>query len=278
MTDSQEPASGSAPSLQSMSNAGSTPAAPADSNDEDEHAFAYTPMGDDTDPAPAIPAWAPATPVPVLTGEVIDPPRRHGGGRPRALDQFHSEVEARPAQGDRPAVAGRRLTKRDALMDALGSGYPVSASCRYAGINEETFYSAQRSDPEFADQVARVRARTHLVALANIQRAMASDWRAADRFLQLSDPNLFGDRLNINSVQRIEIVTTLVSAVERALDSIDLDPEIRLRIAEAVGDRVAEAMGEPTEGEARATPTEETTAIVPRRLGSGDQQGNVAPR
>lgn len=115
------------------------------------------------------------------------------------------------------------------------------------------------------------------MALANIQRAMASDWRAADRFLQLSDPNLFGDRLNINSVQRIEIVTTLVSAVERALDSIDLDPEIRLRIAEAVGDRVAEAMGEQAEGEARATPAEETTAIVPRRLGSGDQQGTVAP-
>ena len=160
-------------------------------------------------------------------------------------------------------------------MDALGSGYPVSASCRYAGISEETFYAAQRTDPEFADQVARVRARTHLVALANIQRAMASDWRAADRFLQLSDPNLFGDRLNINSVQRIEIVTTLVSAVERALDSIDLDPTIRLRIAEAIGDGVTSAMGESAEGEAGTSPAAETTAIIPRRLGSGDQQGPV---
>jgi len=233
-----------------------------------------------------VPSWAPvvgASAVPVLTGEVIDPPRRHGGGRPNALDQFHSEVEARPASGERgaanyrPAVEGRRLTKRDALMDALGSGYPVSASCRYAGVSEETFYAAQRSDPEFSDQVARVRARTHLVALANIQRAMTSDWRAADRFLQLSDPNLFGDRLNINSIQRIEIVTTLVTALQEAVDSVIPDPETRLRLAEAVGARIAEAMGEPSAEATGPAPGTETATVESRGLGGDDQPGSVAP-
>lgn len=227
-----------------------------------------------------IPFWAPnltASAVPVLTGEVIDPPRTRTG-RPNALDQWHSDVEAQPATGNRPAIAARTLTRRDALMDALRSGLPVSAACEYAGVDDSTFYHAQRSDPEFHQQIARVRRRTHLIALGQLQRASNDDWRAADRFLQLSDPNLFGDRLNIKSQHRVEIVTVILSAIQEAVDRTIPDPEVRLRLAEAIGDGVAAAMGEPREGPSGQETESEDSTAESGDMGSPDQPGQVETR
>lgn len=230
--------------------------------------------------SPIVPSWAPdlgAPSVPVLVGEVIDPPT-HRTGRPYGLDAWHSDIPARAAIGNRPAVQARTLTKRDAVMDALASGLPVSAACEYAGVDDSTFYHEQNRNPEFRQQVARVRRRSHLVALTQLQRAASDDWRAADRFLQLSDPNLFGDRLNIKSQHRIEIVAVILGAIEEAVDRTILDPEVRLRLAEAIGDGVSQAMGETHEGEGGRQGSEEDSAAESGHVGDDDQPRQVETR
>lgn len=163
-------------------------------------------------------------------------------------------------------------------MDALASGLPISAACEYAGIHEGTFYHHQARDAEFREQIARVRRRSHLVALTQLQRAASDDWRAADRFLQLSDPNLFGDRLNIRSQHRVEIVTVVLSAMEEAIARVIPDPEVRLRLAEAIGDGITSAMGDSHERESGDQEGQEDSAVESGDLGSPDQRGQVETR
>lgn len=189
-------------------------------------------------------------------------------GRPREINAYWGEMK--DAEGRMV-----RWTKREALLDGFRSGLSVHKACEYAGISETTFYAEQDRDPDFAEQIARARVRSHAQALKLIQRASNNDWRAAQAFLQMADPDEYGNRLNLRSEHRTEIIQTVLVAVKEAAELVIPDPTIRLRLAEAIGRGIAASLGGPGDAEVRALPphTDDTDSTEPGGLGGGGFEG-----
>jgi hypothetical protein len=154
-------------------------------------------------------------------------------------------------------------TKRDALLDAFRTGLSVKKACEYAGVAQSTFFDEQVRSPEFADQIARARVRSESQAIKLIQRAGTDDWRAAEAYLKLTDPDEYGDRLNLRSTHRVEIVNTILVAIGEAFDLVITDPTLRLRLTEAIGTRVAAALGGSGDPEVRALPPHVADMVEP---------------
>lgn len=138
-------------------------------------------------------------------------------------------------------------------MEAFGIGGSVRKACQYAGVDENTLYREMERDPDFREQVARTRARVQLLTLQDLRDAglnpmrgpgfLRRDAKALKDFLALTDPDEYGDRLNIRAEHRFEIVQVVMTAIQESVELVITDPETRVRLAEAISARLASAVG-----------------------------------
>ena len=82
------------------------------------------------------------------------------------------------------------------LIDALGSGMPISLACKYAPIAQSTFFDWKNKRPEFSERIDQAIGDHALTNLLLIQQAANDgDWRAAQAKLRLRHPKTFGEHV-----------------------------------------------------------------------------------
>ena len=83
---------------------------------------------------------------------------------------------------------------RAALLHAIEIGLSDRASCDYACVSPDFFYSWIKADSDFSDEITRARGRFVEALQEQIRTAAAADWRAASWLLSRRKPEDYAER------------------------------------------------------------------------------------
>lgn len=117
------------------------------------------------------------------------------------------------------------------LCSALRAGNTRRASCRYAGISEDSFANYLRDSSDFSEAVTRAEGEAEVGYIAVIKKcAMAGDWRAAAWWAS-HHPNAKHDWRQVSEIKWSDLSTDEILTL---LGASAGDPG-----AESAGDRMA---------------------------------------
>lgn len=138
--------------------------------------------------------------------------------------------------GEEPAPIGRptKYTEKTVklLEQAVAAGLSNKSACSVAGISQETLSQWRKDRPEFAGQLECAREKAKERALAAIQKAGKTEWRALEAWLKLTSPEYRKNRESLTSLQ----INSATGASNIAISNEDLAEMRRLR-AEAIAAR-----------------------------------------
>lgn len=149
-------------------------------------------------------------------------------------------------KGPRPPPNPSKLTeeREKTIVEAIRAGTPVETAAELAGISPRTLWDwLQRGSGEgrlpsapcyvrLSQAVARAKAEAERDALDQIRQGVGPtalpDWKARDRWLQITRPERYGD----SAAVRAKVESELADVVERLRKR--LDSETFRRVAEAL--------------------------------------------
>ena len=111
------------------------------------------------------------------------------------------------------AHPGKLTLERQAkLVDAIRQGHYYETACAYAGISYQTFRNWMQQGEaaksgryfEFFEAITRAEAEAEDRAVQIWQAAMATDWRAAQMFLERRHPDRWGKQSRVDMHQQVE--------------------------------------------------------------------------